>query len=263
MGPNKIFPLGVGQPISDAIKLLTKEFPKFSAYKIIIFYGGPLIGVLLITISWRWYQYTFKENRTTFSILVIIAVIRLIAYRFLLIRWGSNSKYSILGGHRSVAQVISYEVCLVLYLLVPVYVGERFNPQWLSLTQESLWFGFSLLPLFLLWLILCIAESNRTPFDLSEGESELVSGFNIEYGGGSFALIFIREYGIIIFLSFFTTVLFLGGRSVIIKTFVVCFLFVWIRCSFPRIRYDLLIISSWKLALPYSLCMLGAVACIT
>jgi len=163
-------------------------------------------------------------------------------YGFLLTRWGSNSKYALLGGYRAVAQIISYEVCLVLFLMVILYLVKAYSTTAMKETQSGGWLIIFFLPLLLSWLLLCIAETNRTPFDIAEGESEIVSGFNIEYGGGLFALIFIREYGTILFLSFITAMFFIGGTSLALKTLSLCVLFVWVRCSFPRVRYDNLII---------------------
>lgn len=252
-GPNKVIIWGVRQPIADAIKLLTKEFPKFSMYKIIIFYLGPCVRILLMLLCWGWFDYLFQVVSGNIKIVLIFSIMGLRAYGFLLTRWGSNRKYALLGGHRAVAQIISYEVCLFLFVLVGVYLSKTFSFSSLRFIQQGYWFAIFSLPLFFTWVLLCIAEANRTPFDIAEGESEIVSGFNIEYGGGLFAFIFIREYGIIMFLRFVTSAVFIGRTSILLKTFLFCFLFVWIRCSFPRVRYDKLIILSWKLALPYRL----------
>lgn len=262
-GPNKVLIWGISQPIADALKLLTKEFPKFSPTKMFIFYLGPCVRIVLILLCWGWYDFRFSARSGGIKVIVILAIIRLSAYGFLLTRWGSNSKYALLGGHRAVAQIISYEVCLVLYLLVVVYITKSYRFSGLRQNQTGYWFILFSAPLFLSWVMLCIAEANRTPFDLAEGESEIVSGFNIEYGGGLFAFIFIREYGIIIFLRFITSIFFLGGRNLLVKTFLMCGVFVWVRCSFPRVRYDLLIIIAWKLALPYRLAIILVSTCVS
>lgn len=261
-GPNKVLVWGLRQPIADALKLLTKEFPKFTAYKILMYYGGPCVGILLILLCWGWYDFSFNTRSNTIKIIVILAIIRLSAYSFLLTSWGSNSKYALLGGHRAVAQIISYEVCLVLFLLVVIYITKNFGIGATSEIQRGLWFIIFSAPLFISWTMLCMAEANRTPFDLAEGESEIVSGFNIEYGGGLFAFIFIREYGIIMLLSFITALFFIGGRNLLVKTFLMCVIFVWVRCAFPRVRYDALIITAWKLALPYRLAIVLLSTCI-
>ena len=252
-GPNKVVVHGLSQPIADATKLLTKEAIKINFTKIIIFIAGPTTRILLIILCWGTYNFNFSANRTAIKVLIIMAIIRLTAYGFLLTRWGSNSKYALLGGYRAVAQIISYEVCLVLFIITALFCFKTYSIEKLQINQQGLWFICICAPLFLVWLLLCIAEANRTPFDLAEGESELVSGFNVEYGGGLFALIFIREYGIIIFLRFLTTLLFIGTHLTLLKTFMLCFLFVWTRCAFPRVRYDILIQTAWKTALPISL----------
>lgn len=182
-GPNKTLVQGVSQPISDALKLLRKELVKIKFYKIRMFFAGATLAILLIITCWGWYESSFSTNPSIVKIITILAIISLSAYGFLLIRWGSNSKYSIIGGHRAVAQIISYEVCLVIFLLVLIYGVKTYSIRLLLLTQENLWFLVASAPLFLTWVLLCIAETNRTPFDLAEGESEIVSGFNIEYGG--------------------------------------------------------------------------------
>ena len=148
-GPNKVVVWGVRQPIADALKLLTKEFPKISSYKIIIFYAGPSLRILLMLLCWGWYDFKFVSNPTRLKIIIILAVIRLTAYGFLLTRWGSNSKYSLLGGHRAVAQIISYEVCLVLFLLVAIYSSKTYNLQTIKMIQDNMWLGLFCLPLFL------------------------------------------------------------------------------------------------------------------
>lgn len=253
-GPNKVVIAGVSQPIRDALKLLSKEFSKLSFIKEVIFMIGPTLGLILMVICWQWFSYSFDSIRKSrFSLLIIFRVIRISAFIFILTGWGSNTKYSLIGSYRAIAQVISYEVCLILYVLFIIYLRGSFKINQISRIQQNYWMCLINLPLFITWIILCIAESNRTPFDHAERESELVSGFNVEYGGGMFALIFIAEYGIIMFLRFLTTLLFLGGGLILIKTIIVCFIFVWVRCSFPRLRYDKLIISCWKICLPYRL----------
>lgn len=227
-----------------------------------MFYLGPCVSIVLILFCWGWYDYTHSISSNSTKLIIILAIIRLSAYGFLLTRWGSNSKYALLGGHRAVAQIISYEVCLILFILVILYISKSYSIEGTKHSQQGIWFILYRIPLFISWIMLCIAESNRTPFDLAEGESEIVSGFNVEYGGGLFAFIFIREYGIIIFLRFITPLLFLGGRALLAKTILICILFVWVRCAFPRVRYDILIITAWKLALPYRLAMVCLSTCL-
>lgn len=261
-GPNKVVVWGISQPISDALKLLTKEFTKFSPIKTIIYISGPALSLILIMIYWAWYEYCFNCSSRPIKIIVILAIIRLTAYGFILTRWGSNTKYSLIGGHRAVAQIISYEVCLVLFVLVIIYCVKVYSLEKMNSIQQGIWVVVISAPLFLSWVLLCIAETNRTPFDLAEGESEIVSGFNIEYGGGLFAFIFIREYGIIIFIRFLTSIMFLGRSNLVLKTFIICILFVWTRRSFPRVRYDKLIMIRWKIALPYRLVIIITTMCL-
>lgn len=174
----------------------------------------------------------------------VFVFLRLGVYFLLFSAWGSNSKYSLIGGYRAVAQTISYEVSLIFFVLCLVYVLGYYDFTFFFFFQRGFWFAFGFPFLFVCWLFVCLAESNRTPFDFSEGERELVSGFNVEYGGGIFSLIFICEYGMIIFLSFLTVALFLGCSGFFLKLVFVCFFFVWVRCCFPRYRYDLLMESA-------------------
>lgn len=252
-GPNKVIIRGITQPISDAVKLITKEFSKLRNWKNLLFIIGPLLAIVVIIICWNTYYFKYNMFTTEIKLVIILSFIGLRTYRLTLIRWGSNSKYAILGGYRSIAQIISYEVCLVLFILIVVYSSHSLNTKIIQFRQENIWIAIFCLPIFARWLIICIAESNRTPFDISEGESEIVSGFNVEYGGGLFALIFIAEYGIIIFLNFITSIIFLGIWNIIIIVFLLNFLFIWVRCCFPRVRYDTLIIASWKILLPLRL----------
>lgn len=261
VGPNKVVEWGVSQPIADALKLLTKEYQKFTISRLIIYYLGPLISLLLALLYWGFYEYSYSYITGSIKIIVIFSIISLSAYGFLLTRWGSNSKYALLGGCRTVAQIISYEVCLIFLVLIIFYITKCYRVENIALSQRGVWFILYSLPLFITWVIICIAERSRTPFDHAERERELVSGYNVEYGGGFFVLAFVREYGIIIFLRFITSVLFLGINNIILKTFLICIVYVWVRCAFPRVRYDKLIIICWKKLLPYRLAMVALSSC--
>lgn len=261
VGPNKVVEWGVSQPIADALKLLTKEYQKFTISRLIIYYLGPLISLLLALLYWGFYEYSYSYITGGIKIIVIFSIISLSAYGFLLTRWGSNSKYALLGGYRTVAQIISYEVCLIFLVLIIFYITKCYRVENIALSQRGVWFILYSLPLFITWVIICIAERSRTPFDHAERERELVSGYNVEYGGGFFVLAFVREYGIIIFLRFITSVLFLGINNIILKTFLICIVYVWVRCAFPRVRYDKLIIICWKKLLPYRLAMVALSSC--
>lgn len=261
VGPNKVVEWGVSQPIADALKLLTKEYQKFTISRLIMYYLGPLISLLLALLYWGFYEYSYSYITGSIKIIVIFSIISLSAYGFLLTRWGSNSKYALLGGYRTVAQIISYEVCLIFLVLIIFYITKCYRVENIALSQRGVWFILYSLPLFITWVIICIAERSRTPFDHAERERELVSGYNVEYGGGFFVLAFVREYGIIIFLRFITSVLFLGINNIILKTFLICIVYVWVRCAFPRVRYDKLIIICWKKLLPYRLAMVALSSC--
>lgn len=196
-------------------------------------------------------------RKSIVPILVVLAIISISPHVFILMGWGRNTKYTIMGTLRAVAQVVSYEVCLIIIILRVFYSMGTFNIEKIITTQNGIWFIFINMPMFIWWVLIRIAETNRTPFDHAESERELVSGFNIEYGGGIFALIFIREYGIIIFMRYLTSIIFLGNSYILLKTMFICIIFITSRCRYPRIRYDNLIIISWKICLPYRLCMLS------
>jgi NADH-ubiquinone oxidoreductase chain 1 len=225
-GPTKIFYFGELQPIGDALKLFTKEF--FKAYGVVyLFYlFGPLIGIFLIVFLWSFYSGCFFVSAGVFSLIFVFSFLRLGVYFLLFSSWGSNRKYSLVGGYRAVSQAVSYEVSMIFFVLVLVYVLGIYDFVFFFYFQGGMWFSVCLVCVFFCWCYVCLAESNRTPFDFSEGESELVSGFNVEYGGGVFSLIFICEYGMIIFLSFLTVAFFLGSLDFFFKLVFLCFAFV-------------------------------------
>lgn len=192
-----------------------------------------------------------------YSLLIIILILRVISYIFILIGWSSNSIYSIVGTLRIVAQVLSYEVRFILIILILIVLVERYSLINFIIWQENMWFIFILFPLFLIFFIRILAELNRRPIDFIEGESELISGFNIEYIRGGFALIIIAEYGIIIFLSYFILILF--TRLIYNRLYISLWLnfivrvIIFVRGLLPRIRYDELIYLCWKIILPFVL----------
>lgn len=255
-GPNKIIFNGLIQPIRDAIKLITKEIVKIQPIMFFLFNLAPFIGISLIIILWLSFESKFNTYFIELKIFFIIRIISLTIFIFLLSSWGSNTKYSILGGYRALSQVISYEVVFIIYIFFFCYSFKSYNIFTLKLFQENLWILILFLPFSISWLLVCIAESNRTPFDLSEGESEIVSGFNIEYGRGLFALLFIVEYGIILFIRGLRSTFLLGIKLSIVKILLFSMFYIWIRCSFPRIRYDNLINLCWKYLLPFRLNLL-------
>nr|YP_010329797.1 NADH dehydrogenase subunit 1 [Acronicta major]UNP54531.1 NADH dehydrogenase subunit 1 [Acronicta major]UNP54941.1 NADH dehydrogenase subunit 1 [Acronicta major] len=256
-GPNKVGLIGILQSFSDAIKLFTKEssYPNFSNY--LCYYFSPIIGFTLSLIIWLLIPYYFNLISFNFGVLFFLCVTSLGVYTVMVSGWSSNSNYALLGGLRAVAQTISYEVSLALILMSSVILIMDFNLLSFFYYQSMIWFLLMMLPLSLCWMSSSLAETNRTPFDFAEGESELVSGFNVEYSGGGFALIFLAEYSSILFMSLLFTLIYLGGFSLsimfYIKLSLISFLFIWVRGTLPRYRYDKLMYLAWKGYLPISL----------
>nr|YP_010947435.1 NADH dehydrogenase subunit 1 [Comparmustilia semiravida]WGO62464.1 NADH dehydrogenase subunit 1 [Comparmustilia semiravida] len=256
-GPNKVGILGILQPFSDAIKLFTKEqtYPSFSNY--LIYYFSPVISFILSLFIWVLIPYFFNMITFNLGILFFFCCTSLGVYSVMIAGWSSNSNYSLLGGLRSVAQTISYEVSLALIFMSSIIMVMDFNLMNFFYFQKLLWFLFLMFPLCLCWLSSMLAETNRTPFDFAEGESELVSGFNIEYSSGGFALIFLAEYSSILFMSFLYVIIYLGGYDLsfffYLKLVLISFIFIWVRGTLPRYRYDKLMYLAWKSYLPISL----------
>lgn len=256
-GPNKLGFLGILQPFSDGIKLFTKEIIYLNSSNYLFYYLSPIIGFILSLIVWLIIPYYFNIISFDLGILYFLSCIRLGVYVLLIAGWSSNSNYSLLGGLRAVAQTISYEVRLALIIISRLIIIIRFNVIKFSEYQNLIWFIFIIFPLGLCFLSSLIAETNRTPFDFAEGERELVSGFNIEYRRGGFALIFLAEYSIILFIRIIFVLIFLGGYNLnlnfYLKITFISFIFIWIRGTLPRYRYDKLIYLCWKRYLPISL----------
>nr|WGO58041.1 NADH dehydrogenase subunit 1 [Rhabdoblatta ecarinata] len=256
-GPNKVGFLGILQPFSDAIKLFTSEqtFPFMSNY--ISYYFAPVFSLFLSLLIWMIIPYMSGMYSFELGMLFFLCCTSLGVYTVMIAGWSSNSNYSLLGGLRAVAQTISYEVSLALILLSFIFLIGSYNLMNFYFYQEYLWLIFMTMPLSLVWFTSCLAETNRTPFDFAEGESELVSGFNVEYSSGGFALIFLAEYASILFMSMLFCVIFLGSdlNSMIfyIKLSFISFLFIWVRGTLPRFRYDKLMYLAWKSFLPLSL----------
>nr|YP_009139040.1 NADH dehydrogenase subunit 1 [Holothuria scabra]AKE49651.1 NADH dehydrogenase subunit 1 [Holothuria scabra] len=264
-GPNVVGPYGLLQPFADALKLFIKETLKPSTASPYLFFFSPFLFLILALTLWALIPTPNPLINVKLSLLLILGLSSLAVYAILGSGWASNSKYSLLGGIRAVAQTISYEISLGLILLsILLWVGTFSLTDILSI-QENTWTIAPLIPLGLMWFISTLAETNRAPFDLTEGESELVSGYNVEYAGGPFALFFIAEYSNIIFMNALSSLIFLGGSSPIpsipivssaifaLKTILLVFLFLWVRASYPRFRYDQLMHLTWKNYLPLTL----------
>lgn len=260
-GPNKVGLSGLPQPFADALKLFTKEraTPTMSNSK--LFYLSPTLGLLLTLMLWGIYPHNNPSFYITFGTLYFLCVSRINVYVVFLSGWCSNSKYALLGALRGVAQTISYEVSIALIIINALIFLFIIDFHSIS-THLYTWTSLLLLPLFVIWFITNLAETNRTPFDLAEGESELVSGFNTEYRSGIFALLFIAEYANILMICLLTSLIFIGispllnNITLIIKTACLATLFIWTRATLPRIRYDNLIYLTWKSFLPLRLTLL-------
>nr|WAX39232.1 NADH dehydrogenase subunit 1 [Anaplecta sp. 8 ZQW-2020] len=256
-GPNSVGYLGLLQPFSDAIKLFSSEqtYPYSSNY--ISYYFSPVFGLFLSLVVWSLVPYTSGMIFFNVGLLFFLCCTSLGVYTIMIAGWSSNSNYSLLGGLRSVAQTISYEVSLALVMLSFVFLVGSYDLVDFYYYQFSLWFFFIFIPLCMVWFVSSLAETNRTPFDFAEGESELVSGFNVEYSSGGFSLIFLAEYASILFMSLLFCLFFLGGDLdnlfFFLKVVFLSFLFIWVRGTLPRYRYDKLMGLAWSGYLPLSL----------
>nr|CAM57998.1 NADH dehydrogenase subunit 1 [Littorina saxatilis]CAM58001.1 NADH dehydrogenase subunit 1 [Littorina saxatilis]CAM58004.1 NADH dehydrogenase subunit 1 [Littorina saxatilis]CAM58007.1 NADH dehydrogenase subunit 1 [Littorina saxatilis]CAM58010.1 NADH dehydrogenase subunit 1 [Littorina saxatilis] len=229
------------------------------------YFIAPIFSLILALLLWQLYPSLYSTSYFKWGILFFLCVSGLNVYGTLLAGWSSNSKYALLGSLRAIAQTISYEVSMALVLLFPLFLVGSFSFFEVGESQESIWLSFLMLPVSFIWFVTCVAETNRAPFDFAEGESELVSGFNIEYGSAGFALIFLAEYANILVMSLFSSILFFGGSYMfffesdimfMLKILFFAFLFIWVRGSYPRFRYDLLMTLTWKGFLPAALSFL-------
>uniref|UniRef100_A0AAU8HQ13 NADH-ubiquinone oxidoreductase chain 1 n=1 Tax=Silax daleus TaxID=3230861 RepID=A0AAU8HQ13_9ECHI len=266
-GPNLVGPWGVLQPIADGLKLFIKESIVPSNVSPLLFLVSPAAFFFISLILWGVVPLVFSAINLSLSLLFIITFSSLSVYAILGSGWASNSKYALFGAIRGVAQTVSYEVSFGLILLPLVFLSGGWSFLVINNIQEGIWLLFPCFPLFLMWYISTLAETNRSPFDLTEGESELVSGYNVEYAGVPFALFFIGEYANIILMNLITVILFFGSGSpfsyllfasliMVGKVVFFIFTFLWVRSSFPRIRYDQLMMLMWKNFLPLSLSLL-------
>nr|YP_010938101.1 NADH dehydrogenase subunit 1 [Orlitia borneensis]WLD03644.1 NADH dehydrogenase subunit 1 [Orlitia borneensis] len=265
-GPNAVGPEGLVQPMADGTKLFTKEpiYPLNSSTT--LFTISPIMAMTLALSIWLPLPMPFPLTDLNLGLLFLISISSFMAYSILWSGWASNSKYALMGALRAVAQTISYEVTLGIILLSMIFFSGGFNMQTFITTQEPMYLMFSSWPLMTMWYISTLAETNRAPFDLTEGESELVSGFNVEYAAGPFALFFLAEYSNILMMNTLTTILFLSPTHttntpelftllLISKVMLLSMGFLWIRTSYPRFRYDQLMHLLWKNFLPITLAL--------
>ncbi|MAI60518.1 MAG: NADH-quinone oxidoreductase subunit NuoH [Rickettsiales bacterium] len=270
-GPNVVGPFGLFQPIADGIKLLTKEtiFPENSNK--VIFILSPIITFTLALIGWAVIPIDYKIVLADINVgvMYIFAISSLGVYGIIMAGWASNSRYAFLGALRSAAQMISYEVSIGLIIISVLITSGSLNLSEIVMKQQNMWYVIPHFPMFIIFFISTLAETNRAPFDLPEAEAELVAGYNVEYSSMSFGLFFLGEYGNMILMSSMSTILFLGGwlppvdidffQNIpgfiwfLLKVTFLLFLFLWVRATLPRYRYDQLMRLGWKVFLPLSL----------
>ena len=270
-GPNVVGPFGLFQPIADGIKLLTKEtiFPDKSSR--FLFVLSPILTFALALLAWAVIPIDYKIVLSDINVglMYIFAISSLGIYGIIVAGWSSNSRYAFLGSLRSAAQMISYEVSIGLIIISVLLSSGSLNLTQIVLSQKEFWYVIPHFPMFVIFFISTLAETNRAPFDLPEAESELVAGYNVEYSSMSFGLFFLGEYGNMILMSSMSTILFLGGWLppfewqyfeivpgyiwFLLKVAFLLFVFLWVRATLPRYRYDQLMTLGWKLFLPLSL----------
>jgi NADH-quinone oxidoreductase subunit H len=270
-GPNVIGVFGLLQPLADGLKLLLKETIIPSSANTILFILAPILTFFLSLLGWAVIPYgegmVFADINV--GILYLLAISSLGVYGVLVSGWASNSKYAFLGALRTAAQMISYEVSLGVVIITVLMCVGSLNLSDIVLAQQDIWFAVPLFPMFIMFYISALAETNRHPFDLPEAEAELVSGYNVEYSAMGFALFFLGEYGNMLLMSGMTVILFLGGWLPLINIFpltvvpgpiwfglkmsLMVFAFIWVRGAYPRYRYDQLMRLGWKVLLPLAL----------
>lgn len=256
-GPNKVRLGGLLQPFNDAIKLFSKEPLRPAIRNSRAFNLGPMLAILFSLLVWIALPLNGATFNNSLRMIIIYIILRMGIYPLLVSGWSSNSSYALIGSLRGIAQTISYEVRFALIMLALIITSRTINLRGVS-SGNSFWVNAIIIPILIgLWLIISVAETNRTPFDFAEGESELVSGFNIEYGRVGFALIFIAEYASIYFMSCVITLVFIRSTVNSFKFATISvslvFLWIWIRTTLPRYRYDLLISLAWARLLPAAL----------
>nr|AIA98671.1 NADH dehydrogenase subunit 1 [Phrynosoma douglasii] len=263
-GPNIVGPYGLLQPIADGVKLFIKEPIRPTSSSPTLFVLTPTLALFIAMLIWTPMPMPQPLTNLNLGLLFMLALSSTAVYSILWSGWASNSKYALIGALRAVAQTISYEVTLGIILLSIVILTGGFSLKTMLMTQEQTWLLYSSWPLMMMWYISTLAETNRAPFDLTEGESELVSGFNVEYAGGPFALFFLAEYANIMMMNTLSCILFLSPEqtqpeifslNLMFKTTLLTIGFLWARASYPRFRYDQLMHLLWKQFLPMTLAL--------
>jgi NADH-quinone oxidoreductase subunit H len=270
-GPNLVGPFGLLQPMADGLKLFGKETVIPAVANRAVFVFAPMLTFLLALIAWAVIPFDAGMVLADINVgmLYLFAISSLGVYGIIMAGWASNSKYAFLGGLRSAAQMVSYEVSMGFVIITVLLCVGSLNLSDIVMAQKTVWFVIPLLPMFVVFFVSILAETNRAPFDLPEGESELVGGYNVEYSAMTFALFFLGEYANMILMSAMTSILFLGGWLppldipplnwipgpiwFALKIAFVLFVFLWVRATVPRYRYDQLMRLGWKVFLPFSL----------
>ena len=285
LGPNKIGPFGLLQAFADVVKLLIKEVILPTTANRFLYYLAPLLTLIPALAAWAVIPFSSKMvlSNANAGVLYLLAMTSIGVYGIILAGWASNSRYALLGAMRSAAQVISYELAMGLCLVCVLVLAGSLNLSDIVLAQSGSkgifdWFWLPLLPVFVIYFISGVAETNRAPFDVAEGESEIVAGFHVEYSGSAFAIFFLAEYANMILVSFLTAVLFMGGWLspfptswgfigqggfpwLLIKAFIFSFFFLWFRASFPRYRYDQIMRLGWKVFIPITIAWVLVAGC--
>jgi NADH-quinone oxidoreductase subunit H len=278
-GPNVVGPFGLFQPFADAIKMMFKETVIPAGANRLLFLMAPMLTFGLAMIAWAVIPVNdgWAIANINVGVLYLFAISSLGVYGVIIAGWASNSRYAFLGALRSAAQMVSYEVSMGFIMVTVLICAGSLNLTDIVMAQQKIWYCIPLFPMFVMFFISTLAETNRSPFDLPEGESELVAGFMVEYSAMSFALFFLGEYANMILMSAMTSILFLGGWLapfgiptpvwfgpiwLILKICFVLFFFLWARATFPRFRYDQLMRLGWKVFLPGSLAYLVLVAAV-
>ena len=280
IGPNRVGPAGLLQPIADAVKLLFKEIVIPTNADRYLFVIAPILSLVPALAAWAVIPFTGTLVLADIdaSLLYVLALTSFGVYGVIVAGWASNSKYAFLGAMRSAAQIVAYEIAMGFALVGVLMVAGSLNIREIVLAQAGglhQWYFIPLLPLFVVYLVSGVAETNRTPFDVAEGESEIVAGFHVEYGGMGFALFFLAEYANMILISALAVLLFLGGWHPPFavapftwipgifwffgKLAVIAFLFLWFRATFPRYRYDQIMRLGWKVFIPITLVWIGVI----
>ncbi len=284
IGPNRVGPLGLGQPFADVLKLLIKEVVVPGKSNRFLFVIAPLLSIIPALATWAVIPLTdsFVIADIDAGLLYVLALTSVGVYGVILAGWATNSKYAFLGAMRSAAQIVAYEIAMGFALVGVLMAGGSLNLGEITRAQAggvSHWFLFPLLPLFVVYFVSGVAETNRAPFDVAEGESEIVAGFHVEYSGVAFAVFFLAEYANIILISALTSIFFFGGWAsffegwaflgeghflrepsffwLAAKIAFFIFVFFWLRATFPRYRYDQIMRLGWKVFIPVTIIWIG------